>query len=237
LFAAVGVVNQQQIDMVGRLSTVIIKLEEEDAVIPAEKNVIIERDAKIAGRIQTLEAQIENETSIFEKEKAQERLAKLTQGVAVIQVGAATEAQMRERIERTKDAVSAARAAAEEGIVPGGGVAFVQLASVLKDSKTAGGKLLYETLQEPTIKLLQNAGESDENSKKIQSEIKTRGGDFGYNVTTGNVEDLVKAGVIDPAKVIRLSLENAIAVAGTILSTDCIIADKFVETPSNMQVV
>jgi chaperonin GroEL len=141
---------------------------------------------------------------------------------------------MRERLERTKDAVSAARAAADEGIVPGGGVAFIQISEVLK-GENDGEKLLIEVLKSVTNKLLENAGEADPD--QIVKSIKDQGGNFGYNVNTGKVEDMIKSGVIDPAKVIRLSLENAIAVAGSILSTDCLIVDEAEKVDTKMQVV
>jgi len=227
----------------GRNSTVIIKMEEKDTINESWKKDILKRNKKVAVRIENLKANLETETSVYEKEKIQERLAKLTTGVAIIKVGAKTEASMRERLERTKDAVSAARAAVEEGIVPGGGVAFQQMASIFMGTPSKrtmlndGEQLLYATLHEPTFKLLENAGEDDKQKTVIIGKIKQSGGDFGYNVNTGEVEDLVKAGVIDPAKVIRLSLENAIAVAGTILSTDCLIVDEREQTQTQMQVV
>jgi len=227
----------------GRNSTVIIKMEEKDTINEEWKKDILERNKKVAERIENLKANLETETSVYEKEKIQERLAKLTTGVAIIKVGAKTEASMRERLERTKDAVSAARAAAEEGIVPGGGVAFQQMASIFMGTPSKkmmlndGEQLLYDVLHEPTLKLLDNAGEDEKQKALIVGKIKQAGGDFGYNVNTGKMEDLVKAGVIDPAKVIRLSVENAIAVAGTILSTDCLIVDEREQTQTQMQVV
>lgn len=220
----------------GKNSTMIIKLEEKDAIQEPHRKDIVERNKKITERIEQLKAYIDKEKSPFEVEKAQERLAKLTTGVAIIKVGAKTEAAMRERIERTKDAVSAARAASEEGIVPGGGVAFRHIALNLK-GKNEGEKLLIDVLQEPLYKLLENAGESEKRVDEILSSMVNESGDFGYNVNTGKVEDLIKEGVIDPAKVIRLSLENAISVAGSILSTDCLIVDEREKVNTQMQVV
>lgn len=230
-------VGKAKIVVSGKNSTMIIKQEESDVASEEEKKVIKERNKKLSERIENLKAYIQKEKSIFEVEKAQERLAKLTTGVAIIKVGAKTEAAMRERLERTKDAVSAARAASGEGIVPGGGVAFVQMADAIDsmEQTNEGEAILVKALYSVTDKILENCGEHDPIS--IIQEIKKKGGDFGYNVNTGKVEDLIQSGVIDPAKVIRLSLENAIAVAGSILSTDCLIVDEREIVKTDMQMV
>ncbi len=222
----------------GKNSTMIIKQEEKDVVTEPEKESIKERNKKLEERIENLKEYIKKEKSPFEVEKAQERLAKLTTGVAIIKVGAKTEAAMRERLERTKDAVSAARAASDEGIVPGGGVAFIQIAKIFEGRDlNPGEQLLFNVLHTITDKLLENAGEDEKKQVEIIKEIKQKGGDFGYNVNSGQVEDLIKSGVIDPAKVIRLSLENAVEVGGSILSTDCLIVDEREKVDTQMQVV
>lgn len=199
------------------------------------KRVVVGRDTslivegagdkkEVDARLQALRDLIETEKSVFEKEKLKERLAKLATGVGVIKVGAKTEIDMREKVERVKDAVGAAKAAREEGIVPGGGIIFLQIARVLKGN-TEGEKLLQEVLETPIRKLIANAGESETKINEVVSKIsKSTDGNEGYEVVSGEMCDLVEKGIIDPVKVVRLALENAVGVGTSILTTDCLIA-------------
>jgi chaperonin GroEL len=181
---------------------------------------------EIESRILGLKNQIKEEKSQFEKEKLEERLARLSTGVGVIKVGAKTEIDMRERVERVKDAVGAATAAREEGIVVGGGSIFLQASKVLKGD-TEGSKLLKEILQSPARKLMENCGETNDSiNSHIKKILKSEDANCGYNVDKGELADLVKEGIIDPAKVCRLALENAIAVSTSILTTEAIIANE-----------
>ncbi len=211
-----------------------------DNIIANKKNTVItqlpDSNSRVKEQVESIRRAIDKAENEFDLEVVQERLAKLTTGVAVIRVGAKTDIEMRERVERVKDAVSAAKAALEEGVVPGGGLSFLTIASILEKSElTLGASLLFDALQEPLNKLLDNSGETDDSKKDIIEKMLKSGYKLGYNVRTGKVEDLVKAGVIDPAKVIRLSLEYAVSVAGSILSTDCLIADEFKE--DNVKIV
>lgn len=218
-----------------KTTTNIVKYEASDFKDEASVKAITERNKAVLDRIEAVRKMKEEADSIFEKEKLQERLAKLTTGVAVIKVGAKTDIDARERLERTKDAVPATQAAIDEGIVPGGGVVLLQISKVLEGKKLNDGEqLLYDILQEPIKKLLLNAGEDTKDQDAILKEIKEKGGNFGYNVNTGKVEDLIKEGVIDPAKVIRLALENAVSVGTSILTTDCLIAIEREKVDSNM---
>jgi len=160
------------------------------------------------------------------KEKLEERLAKLTTGVAVIKVGAKTEIDMRERVERVKDAIGSTTAARDEGIIAGGGSVFIQMAKVIKGD-SEGEKLLKEVLEAPTRKILANCGEPSEVVNKIvDTLLKDDTATLGYDVDLGEVADLYKRGVIDPSKVVRLALENAIGVGTSILTTDATISIK-----------
>ena len=183
---------------------------------------------EITGRVDSIRKQIENTTSEYDKEKLQERLAKLAGGVAVIRVGAHTETEMKEKKARVEDALHATRAAVEEGIVPGGGVALLRAQSALDDLKVTGDevfgvKIVRRSIEEPLRQIARNAGA--EGSVVVE---KVRGGKgaFGFNAATEQYEDLIKAGVIDPAKVVRSALEYAASVAGLMLTTEAIIADK-----------
>lgn len=187
-----------------------------------------EVDKALSARIETLREQLKNETNGFEKEKIEERLAKLTTGVGVIRVGAKTDTEYREREERVKDAIGAAQAAKEEGIVPGGGITFLKLAESITDTSD-GAQVLKKTLEEPIKKILLNAGENPEEFEKVLKDIAKKGGNYGYEVESSQVVDMVKEGIIDPTKVLRLALENAVSVATSILTTDCqivIVKDK-----------
>lgn len=184
----------------------------------------------ITGRVNQIKAQVENTTSDYDREKLQERLAKLAGGVAVLYVGAATEVEMKEKKDRVDDALHATRAAVEEGIVPGGGVAYIRaIASLdpkvkgqIADEQT-GMAIVRRALEEPIRTLTGNAG--IDGSIVIQK-IKEGKGDFGFNARTEVYENLFKAGVIDPTKVSRVALENAASIAGMLLTTECVIADK-----------
>jgi chaperonin GroEL len=183
----------------------------------------------IQARINQIKAQIEVTTSDYDKEKLQERLAKLSGGVAVLQVGAATEMEMKEKKDRVDDALHATRAAVEEGIVPGGGVAFIRAVEALEkfkganEDETTGVIIVKRALEEPLRQIVANAG--IEGSIVVQK-VKEGKGDYGFNARTEEYENLYKAGVIDPTKVTRIALENAASIAGMLLTTECVVADK-----------
>jgi len=185
----------------------------------------------IAEHISNLKKLRDAEKNLYEREILDERIAKLSAGVTVIKVGAKTELEMRERLERVKDAVGAAKAALQEGIVPGGGVAFIRLAQALEAQKdlTQGSQLMVDVLYEPVRKLLDNAGESPAKMEALLEKILAAGGNKGYEVNSGKLVDMVEQGIIDPTKVLRLSLENAVSVATSILTTDVLIVDELVE--------
>jgi len=200
-------------------------------VVDKENTTIVEgygKSAEIQGRVNQIRRQIEETTSDYDREKLQERLAKLAGGVAVINVGAATETEMKEKKARVEDALHATRAAVEEGIVPGGGVALIRCLSVLESVKVInhdeqiGVDIVKRAIEEPTRALAENAGV--EGSIVVQ-EIKKRKGNDGYNVSTGEYEDLVKAGVVDPKKVTRTALQNAASIAGLLLTTEALITE------------
>ncbi len=182
----------------------------------------------IAARVNQIRAQIETTTSDYDKEKLQERLAKLAGGVAVIYVGAASEIEMKEKKDRFDDALNATRAAIEEGIIPGGGVGFVRaIPSLLKlkgenEDEETGMAIIIRALEEPIRQIVENAGL--EGSVVVQK-VKEGKGDFGYNARTDKYENLYKSGVIDPTKVTRIALENAASIAGMLLTTECVIAE------------
>jgi len=183
----------------------------------------------INSRVNQIKAQIEVTTSDYDKEKLQERLAKLSGGVAVLNVGAATEVEMKEKKDRVDDALHATRAAVEEGIVPGGGIAFIRAVESLEklkganEDETTGIAIVKRALEEPLRQIVSNAGL--EGSIVIQK-VKESKGDYGFNARTEEYENLLKAGVIDPTKVTRVALENASSIAGMLLTTECVIADK-----------
>jgi chaperonin GroEL len=183
----------------------------------------------IQARTKQIKAQIETTTSDYDREKLQERLAKLAGGVAVLHVGAATEVELKEKKDRVDDALHATRAAVEEGIVPGGGVAFVRAIEALKSFKTEeedvaiGVDIMRKALEFPLRAIAENAGEE---GSVVLRRVLDGNGAFGYNARTGVFEDLKKAGVIDPAKVARVALENAASIAGMVLLTECAIFDK-----------
>lgn len=184
----------------------------------------------ITARINQIKAQIEVTSSDYDKEKLQERLAKLSGGVAVLYVGAATEVEMKEKKDRVDDALHATRAAVEEGIVPGGGVAYIRALDALEakvrgqiEDEQTGMQIIRRALEEPIRTLTANAGID---GSIVVQKIKEGKGDFGFNARTESYENLFKAGVIDPTKVSRVALENAASIAGMLLTTECVIADK-----------
>jgi chaperonin GroEL len=182
----------------------------------------------IKGRIKQIKDEIETTTSDYDREKLQERLAKLTGGVAQINVGAATEAEMKEKKARIEDALHATRAAIEEGIVPGGGVALVRCIEAARavkltgDEKT-GAEILVRALRMPCYYIAYNAGAT---GHLVVNKVAQGKGAFGYNADTDTYEDLVAAGVIDPAKVTRIALQNAVSIAGLLLTADCLVTEK-----------
>jgi chaperonin GroEL len=187
-------------------------------------------DAKIEGRVKEIRAQVEKTTSDYDREKLQERLAKLVGGVAVIKVGAATETEMKEKKARVEDAMHATRAAVEEGIVPGGGVALIRcvpavdaLIKTLEGDEKIGANIIRRAIEEPLRTIVGNAGE--EGSVVIGKIHDSKDPNYGYNAGTGVYEDLVKAGVIDPTKVTRTALQNAASISGLLLTTEAIIAE------------
>jgi chaperonin GroEL len=182
----------------------------------------------IEGRIKSIRAQIDETTSDYDKEKLQERLAKLAGGVALIRVGAATEVEMKEKKARVEDALHATRAAVEEGVVVGGGVALLRCREGMtkikgeNDDQNAGISIVLRALEEPLRQIVGNTG--DEPSVVLNKVVEGKG-NFGYNALTGEYGDLVKMGVLDPTKVTRFALQNAASVAGLILTTDAMVAD------------
>jgi chaperonin GroEL len=211
------------------------------------KRVVIDKDNttiidgagetdKIQGRIKELRAQIDKSTSDYDKEKLQERLAKLAGGVAVINVGAATESEMKEKKARVEVALHATKAAVEEGIVPGGGVAFIRAQASLKALKLEeseeqiGVDIVRRALEEPLRMIAQNAGA--EGSIVVEKVRASKDKNFGYNALTDTYEDLVASGVIDPTKVTRTALQNAASIAGLLLTTEATIVEKKEEKQS-----
>jgi chaperonin GroEL len=199
--------------------------------VDRESTTIVEgggKSSEIQGRVNQIRRQIEETTSDYDKEKLQERLAKLAGGVAIINVGAATETEMKERKARVEDALHATRAAVEEGIVPGGGVALLRCLVAMdtvkpeNEDERIGVEIVKRAVEYPTRVLADNAGV--EGSVVVQ-EVKKRKGNEGYNVSTGVYEDLVKAGVVDPKKVTRAALQNAASIAGLLLTTECLVTE------------
>jgi chaperonin GroEL len=200
-------------------------------VVDKENTTIVEgygKSSEIQGRVTQIRRQIEETTSDYDREKLQERLAKLAGGVAVINVGAATETEMKEKKARVEDALHATRAAVEEGIVPGGGVALLRCVGAIEalnlkdDDERIGVDIVKRSVEFPLRALAANAGVE---GSLIVQEVKKRKGNEGYNVATGAYEDLVKAGVVDPKKVTRSALQNAASIAGLLLTTECLITE------------
>jgi chaperonin GroEL len=218
-----------ELNMLGKAEKVTIDKDNTTIVNGAGKK------ADITARVNQIKAQIEATTSDYDKEKLQERLAKLAGGVAVLYIGAATEVEMKEKKDRVDDALAATRAAVEEGIIPGGGVAYIRSIAALEklkgsnEDETTGMQIVKRAIEEPLRQICANCG--IEGSIVVQK-VKEGKDDFGFNARTENFENLFKAGVIDPTKVARVALENAASVAGMLLTTDCVLAEKKEEKSS-----
>jgi chaperonin GroEL len=219
------------IDMLGTAEKIVIDKENTTIVNGSgEKNLI-------KARIKEIKAQIENTTSDYDKEKLQERLAKLAGGVAVIYVGAASEVEMKEKKDRVDDALSATRAAVEEGIVPGGGVAYIRTLDALNklkgsnDDENIGIEIIKRAIEEPLRQIAINAGKE---GAVVAQAIKEGKADFGYNAREDRYENLYKAGVIDPTKVTRIALENAASIAGMFLTTEVVLVEEKKDEPAPM---
>ena len=200
-------------------------------VVEKENTTIIDgagKNADIKARVESIRQQIEEATSDYDKEKLQERVAKLSGGVAVIKVGAATEIEMKEKKARVEDALHATRAAVEEGVVPGGGVALIRATKSLEkleganEDQTVGIRILARSIEEPLRQIVENAGED---AAVILNQVKSGKGAYGYNAATGEYGDMLDFGILDPAKVTRLALQNAASVAGLLLTTEVMIAE------------
>src|ERR1700689_2671457 len=200
-------------------------------LVEKENTTIIDGAGKasdIKGRVDSIRAQIEEATSDYDKEKLQERVAKLSGGVAVIKVGAATEIEMKEKKARVEDALHATRAAVEEGVVPGGGVALIRAQKALEkleginEDQTVGIRILIRSIEEPLPQIVENAGED---AAVILNNVRAGKGSYGYNAATGEFGDLIEAGILDPTKVTRLALQNAASVAGLLLTTEVMVAE------------
>ncbi|MGQ0834317.1 MAG: chaperonin GroEL [Gammaproteobacteria bacterium] len=205
--------------------------EAKKVLVEKENTTLIDGAGKasdIKARIESIRQQVEEVTSDYDKEKLQERLAKLSGGVAVIKVGAATEIEMKEKKARVEDALHATRAAVEEGVVPGGGVAFIRVQKALdkvegaNEDQTVGVKILHRAVEEPLRQIVENAGED---AAVIVNRVKEGKGSFGYNAATGEFGDLIEQGILDPTKVTRLALQNAASVAGLLLTTEVMVAE------------
>ena len=209
------------IDMLGKAKKVTVDKDNTTIVEGQGKN------SDISARVNLIKKQIEETTSDYDREKLQERLAKLAGGVAIIKVGAATEAAMKEKKDRVDDALHATRAAVEEGIVPGGGVAYLRCqksvdALKLAGDEAVGASIIARAIEAPLRKLVSNAGQE---AALVVANVKKASGSNGYNVRTGEYGDLLKCGVVDPAKVVRTALQNAASIAGLLLTTDCMVTD------------
>ncbi|MBP5318327.1 MAG: chaperonin GroEL [Paludibacteraceae bacterium] len=217
------------IDLLGTAETVTINKDNTTIVNGAGKK------DEIAARVAQIKMQIEKTTSDYDREKLQERLAKLAGGVAVLYIGAPSEVEMKEKKDRVDDALSATRAAVEEGIVPGGGVAYIRAISALENLKgdnedeTTGIEIIKSAIEEPLRQIVANAGKE---GAVIVQKVREGKKDFGYNARSDKFENLFETGVIDPAKVTRVALENAASIAGMMLTTECVIADKKEENPA-----
>jgi len=216
------------LDMLGRAEKITVNKDNTTIVNGAGDKKLI--DARVA----QIKAQMENTTSDYDKEKLQERLAKLAGGVAVLYIGAATEVEMKEKKDRVNDALSATRAAVEEGIIPGGGVAYIRAVDALtglkgdNDDENFGIAIVRRALEEPLRQIVENAGLD---GAVVAQKVRDGKDDYGYNVRTALYENLHAAGVIDPTKVARVALENAASIAGMLLTTECVLAEKEEEKP------
>jgi len=217
-----------------------LKLDQIDlSLLGSARKVVVTKDdttvvegagssSDVQGRINQIKAEIENTDSDWDREKLQERLAKLAGGVAVIEVGAATEVELKEKKHRIEDAVSATRAAIEEGIVPGGGTALIRARAALLDvglqgDEATGATMVHRALTAPTRLIADNSGFE---GSVIVEQVESASGNTGFNAATGQMEDLVEAGVIDPAKVTRAALQNAASITALLLTTEALVTDK-----------
>jgi chaperonin GroEL len=205
--------------------------EAKKVVVEKENTTIIDgagKQADIKGRIESIRQQADEATSDYDKEKLQERVAKLSGGVALIKVGAATEIEMKEKKARVEDALHATRAAVEEGVVPGGGVALIRALKALdklegaNEDQTVGIRILARSIEEPLRQIVENAGED---AAVILNKVKEGKGTYGYNAASGEFGDLIEQGILDPTKVTRLALQNAASVAGLLLTTEVMVAE------------
>jgi chaperonin GroEL len=223
IFEDVGVkLEKMKMDDLGSAKKVVIDKDNTTIVEGAGKASAIE------GRIKQIRVQIEETTSDYDKEKLQERLAKLAGGVAVIKVGAATETEMKEKKARVEDALNATRAAVEEGIVPGGGVAYLRCLPVLKKVKLesdrqTGVEIITKALEEPIRQIAENAGKE---GSVVAEKVKQEKGAFGFDADKEEFTDMIEAGIIDPTKVVRFALQNAASVASLLITTEVVIAEK-----------
>jgi chaperonin GroEL len=223
IFEDVGIkLEKIKLEDLGRAKKVVIDKDNTTIVEGAGKNTAIE------GRIKQIRTQIDETTSDYDKEKLQERLAKLAGGVAVIKVGAATETEMKEKKARVEDALHATRAAVEEGIVPGGGVAYLRCLPALKKLKVEGDRqvgvdIIQKSLEEPLRQIVQNAGQE---GSVVAGKVKEGKGAFGFDADKEEYVDMIEAGIIDPTKVVRLALKNAASVSSLMITTECAIAEK-----------
>ena len=215
--------EQATIEMLGTCDKVTVSKENTTIVNGAGQKELIQE------RINQIKAEMKNSTSDYDKEKLQERLAKLSGGVAVLYVGAASEVEMKEKKDRVDDALCATRAAIEEGIVPGGGVTYIRAIDALEGMKgdnadeTTGIEIIKRAIEEPLRQIVANAGKE---GAVVVQKVREGKGDFGYNARTDVYEHLHAAGVVDPAKVTRVALENAASIAGMFLTTECVIVEK-----------
>jgi len=233
-----GVVISEEKGMKLEQATLEMLGQSEKITIDKENTTIVngsgEKDG-IAARVAQIKTLIENSTSDYDKEKLQERLAKLAGGVAVLYVGAASEVEMKEKKDRVDDALSATRAAVEEGIVPGGGVAYIRSIAALENLKgenedeTTGIEIVKRAIEEPLRQIIANAGGE---GAVVVDKVKAGKGDYGYNARIGEYQNLFETGVIDPAKVARVALENAASIAGMFLTTECVLIDEKEEAPA-----
>jgi len=233
-----GVVISEEKGMKLEQATLEMLGQSEKITIDKENTTIVNGAGEKAGidaRVAQIKTMIENSTSDYDKEKLQERLAKLAGGVAVLYVGAASEVEMKEKKDRVDDALSATRAAVEEGIVPGGGVAYIRAISALEglkgdnEDETTGVEIVKRAIEEPLRQIVANAGGE---GAVVVDKVKAGAKDFGYNARLDEYQNLFEAGVIDPAKVSRVALENAASIAGMFLTTECVLIDEPEEAPA-----
>jgi chaperonin GroEL len=225
------VLDQATIEMLGQADKVVINKENTTVVNGKGKK------ANIDARVAQIRKQMESTTSDYDREKLQERLAKLAGGVAVLYVGAVTEVEMKEKKDRVDDALAATRAAIEEGIIPGGGVAYIRAADALEklkgdnDDETTGIQIVKRAIEEPLRQIVANAGGE---GSVVVNKVREGKGSYGYNARSEKYEDLYAAGIIDPTKVARVALENAASIASMFLTTECVLVDKKEEHPAPM---